>query len=194
MIMFKLQQVASVAAAVVGLAIATVPATAAPTIYFGAPVIGATTVNVDVVVGNLGTEIVSAYDLDVTYDTNALTFANLAFSLNLGDSSLFQALEGFVDTTGLVDFFSVSLMSDDDLFALQAGGPVTLATIEFTGSDASSLAFANWGDFNDVKGRRNQVIIPGGNIPEPATYALIGLGLVGSLLPGAVRRRRETHL
>lgn len=191
--MFKLQQVASVAAAVAGLAFGIAPATAAPTIYFGTPVVGATTVGVDVVVGNLGNEIVSAYDLDVTYDVGALTFANLTFSLNLGDSSLFEALEGVVDTAGLVDFFSVSLLSDDDLFALQGGGPVTLATIEFTGSDASSLAFANWGDFNDVKGRRNQVIIPG-NVPEPATYALIALGLVGSMVPGAVRRRRETHL
>lgn len=196
--MFKLRQIAGTAAAVVSLAFGMVPATAAPTIGFENTVVNGGTVSVDVVVGDLGNQIVSAYDLDVSYDTGALVFSDLTFGTGLGGSD--DVVEGFDDSlAGLLDFFSVSLLSDADLFSLQGGGPVTLATLAFTGDDASSLAFINWGTnlgtdiTNDVKGRLNRVIIPGAvvPVPEPATYALVGLALAGAFVPGALRRRRE---
>jgi hypothetical protein len=93
-----------------------------------------------------------------------------------------------------VDFASISLLGDDQLLALQNGGPVTLATLEFTGDDPSSLAFANWGMSNnvtnDVKGLDNRVIIPGGSVPEPATYMLVTLALAGVLFSSTLRRGR----
>lgn len=183
--MFKVKQMASVAAAVVSLAFGIAPATAAPTIGFGAPVVNGATIDVDIVVGNLGSEIVSAYDLDVAYDELALTFLDFVFSDKLGGPlDAIEILGGTV--AGLVDIFSVSLLTvDDDIFALQNGGPVTLGTLQFTGSDAGSLAFVNWGPYNDVKGRRAQVII--GQVPEPATYGLIGM----ALLAAGVARRRQ---
>jgi hypothetical protein len=83
------------------------------------------------------------------------------------------------------------------LYALQLGGPVTLATLQFTANsdgDTSSLTFANWGrdvlagTFNDVKGRNNEVIIS--QVPEPASFGLAAIALAGMLTPGALRRRR----
>lgn len=188
--MFKLKQMASVAAAVVSLAFGMAPATAAPTISF-VPVAG----GVDVVVGNLGGDIVAAYDLDVNYDVSALTFTGFSLSSGLGDPTAIDPITllptEFVGDAqdqvlgGLVDLWGLSLLSDFDLSALQNGGPVTLATLLFTGSDFSSLAFVNWGPMNDVKGAGNNVII--GQIPEPATYGLIGM----ALLAAGVARRRQ---
>jgi hypothetical protein len=97
----------------------------------------------------------------------------------------------------LVDFASTSLLGDDDLFALQHGGPVTLAMLQFTANadgDISSLTFANWGrdvlagTFNDVQGRNNEVFV--GQVPEPASFGLAAIALAGMLTPGAFRRRR----
>lgn len=192
--MFKLRQVASVAAAAVSLAFGMTSAQAAPTIKF---VVGAGG-SVDVVVEDLGGDIVAAYDLDVSYDASALTFTGFAFSSELGDLTPFDPLTlcspefcgDVLDLGGLVDFWGLSLLGDAALFGRQNGDSVTLATLKFDGTDFSSLAFVNWGTglpTNDVKGARNQVIIPGGQIPEPATYGLVGL----ALLAAGVARRRQ---
>lgn len=186
--MFKLKQIASVAAAVAGLAFGMSPALGMPTIGFGAAVANGTDFDVDVTVSNLGGDIVSTYDLDVSYDDTALTFVDLAFSAALGGP--LDVSEGFDDTlAGLVDLFSVSFLTDADLLVMQGGDSVTLATLTFTGNDFSSLAFVNWGTngnvTNDVKGRGNRVIIPG-QVPEPATFGLVGMALFAA---GLARRR-----
>jgi len=188
--MFKLKQIASVAAVVAGLAFGMAPALGMPTIGFGAAVANAngTDFDVDVIVSNLGGDIVAAYDLDVSYDDTALTFVDLAFSGALGGP--LDAIEDFDGTlAGLVDLASISFLSDAALLVQQGGDSVTLATLTFTGNDFSSLAFVNWGTngnvTNDVKGRGNKVIIPG-QVPEPATFGLVGMALFAA---GLARRR-----
>lgn len=192
--MFKLKQMVSGAAAVVSLVFGIAPAMAGPTIGFGNIVSGSGMVSVDVVVGDLAGEIVSAYDLDVSYNVGALTFSTVLFGPSLGDVNAFEVFTAVESgLPGLVDFAASSLLDDAALGALQGGGPVTLATLQFTGSDLSSLAFINWGTdlvndvTNDVKGRNALQIIPGGQIPEPATYGLVGM----ALLAAAVARRRQ---
>lgn len=183
--MLKFKQLASVAAAAVSLAFVAAPATATPTIGFGAAVANGANWDVDVVVDGLAGEIVSAYDIDVAYDAGQLSFVNWVFSLNLGSPLVDEILDA--SAPGLVDIYSVSLLGDGDLFTLQGGSSVVLGTLTFTGTDFSSLAFVNWGPTNDVKGAGNRVIIPGGQIPEPATYGLVGL----ALLAAGVARRRQ---
>lgn len=188
--MKRLKKLASVAAVAAALVIGAASAVAAPTIYFGpAADAGGGVIGVDVVVGDLGPQIVSAFDLDVSYDVGALTFGTVLFSTVLGDASLAEAFNAFAESGGVVDLAAVSLLSDVELLALQGGGPVVLATLQFTGSDASSLAFVNWGTdpandtTNDVKGLNNHVIIP---VPEPASFGLVGIALLAA---GAARRR-----
>jgi len=190
--MLKLKQMAGVAAAVAGLALGAVSASAAPTSYF--TVVGN---KADVVIGNLGGNIVAAYDVDVQYGPGAGNFVGMTFGSGLGawdaDDLLTEVFNlGPEVAGGVVDFAAVSLLSDADLLALQGGDSVVLATLEFDGNDLSSLQFVNWGPTNDVKGADNRVIIPGrSQVPEPATYALVGLALAGAYVSGALRRGRD---
>lgn len=187
--MFKLKQMAGVAALVAGIGFGMAPAMASPMISFVVVAGG-----VDVVVDNLGGNIVAAYDLDVSFDTSVLTFSSLTFGSGLGDEAFLEVINDLLQPVvgGLVDFAAVSLLSDSDLLTLQGGSSVTLATLQFAGSDFSSLAFANWGTglpTNDVKGAGNQVII--GQVPEPASLALVGIAMAGMLTAPALRRRKE---
>ena len=72
--MFKLKQVAGAAALVAGLTLAALPASAAPTISFGAAVVNGSNIEVDVIVADLGNDIVAAYDIDVQFDASTLAF------------------------------------------------------------------------------------------------------------------------
>ena len=140
--------------------------------------------------GALG-EIVSAYDLDVAYDPSIVTAVALSFGNMLGGPS--DSLQSAVGTSGLVDLAELSFLSDAALAALQGTGPITLATLYFSGDNlgTSPLTFANYGDgFNDIKGANNDpyltptlnsgsITVVTTGVPEPASLLLLGFGMVG---------------
>ena len=138
-------------------------------------------------------EAVSAYDLDILFDT-ILTASNLVFGpLNLlGMEFLFEVLNDFdLSVDGVIDAAQLSFLSDDQLFVLQGGEDVALFTVDLTVGDGVDDAFfdfdLSWDDSNDVKCDLAQICAPVG-VPEPGTLALIGLGLFGM---AASRRRRK---
>ena len=142
-------------------------------------------------------EIVSAYDLDVTYNAALFAATGVTFGTSLGLS--FQASNL---SSGLVDLAEVSLESDLDLAALQ-GDSVTLATLTFNATGTGTGAFNFVFDaFNDVKGRDAQVLsltagsgqvqVGANPVPEPGTLMLLGSGLAGLLGYGWRRRRTQS--
>jgi hypothetical protein len=180
----RLTTLASAIALLGGLIAAAGPASAAATIYFtgGGAFSAGNSVSVDVMVGNLPAgQAVTAYDIDVGYNAAVLSFFDVFFDVQLGDSALGEAIQGANGSvSGVLDLFSLSLLPDADLVALQAGGPVHLASLQFTAladGDTSDMSFMNWGPFNDVKGVGNQVLI--GQVPEPASFGLAALALLG---------------
>ncbi len=143
--------------------------------------------SVEVVVSGLGTEVVSAYDLDILFDPLMLTPMTITQYLVLGDDTLFEAFYSQNIYANYLDIAGVSLLSDSDLATLQAGGDVTLAKLDFEAIMAgdTSLSFS-WGPGQDVKGRNNVVLIPS-SVPEPSTLLLLGAGIAGI---AAWRRKR----
>jgi len=150
--------------------------------------------------GATAPEIVSAYDLDVAYDPSIVTAVALSFGNMLGGPS--DSLQSAVGTSGLVDLAELSFLSDAALAALQGTGPITLATLYFSGDNlgTSPLTFANYGDgFNDIKGANNDpyltptlnsgsITVVTTGVPEPASLLMLLLGLLP--LAGTTYRRK----
>jgi hypothetical protein len=116
---------------------------------------------VDVFFSDLGGEIVSAYDLDITYDPAVLDPVEVAFTTALGDELFFEVLsDSDLSSPGIVDLAQLSLLPDDVLAALQTADPLVVATVRFdaVGAGTSDLGFV-FDAFNDVKGR-DAAILP----------------------------------
>ncbi len=166
-------------------------------------------VTVDVVISGLvaANEIVSAFDLDVTYDSTILTATNVIFGSSLGIFDFFEVFESFeLSTSGVVDFAALSALDDTDLSV--QGDSVTLATLSFDAlSDGmSSLNFVldppnDPAPVKDVKGRNAEILLltvgegsvdaTVAPIPEPSTIFLFGSGLVGLVGMKVFRNRKK---
>jgi hypothetical protein len=157
--------------------------------------------SVDVVATGLGAapaDIVSAFDILVSFDPGIVTPTGFSFTNNLGDPALFEADNSATfgsnpfATPGFADLFALSYLFDGDLLTLQSAllsyPDVPLATIDFTANvgipngSNPNLAFV-WDAFHDVKGSNNTPI----TVPEPGTILLIGAGMAGL---GLSRRRK----
>lgn len=91
---------------------------------------------VDVVVSGLlaANRIVSAFDLDVTYDPSIIDATGVIFGPFLGnpDPSMFESDNAAVLTSGRIDFWELSFLSDADLSGIQSGmDSLSLATLSF---------------------------------------------------------------
>ena len=149
------------------------------------------TASVDII-ATLGVrEIVAAYDLDIAYNPSIVTATAVSFGSLLGGPV--NSFQSAIGTSGLIDLAEVSLLSDADLALLQGAGPITLATLFFSGDNpgTSPPSFINYGQAgNDIKGYNNipygsptldggSITVTGGQVPIPPSMLLLGFGLMG---------------
>jgi hypothetical protein len=145
-------------------------------------------VTVSVMIDGLGDGVplsLSAYDLDIAFDSSALSFVGYG---------LFDDLGGVIDaldlswgewTPGVINIAELSFLSNFDLWDFQPGS-FTLAELFFTVDTAvtSAIAFA-YADLQDVNGDTINIIgvntasITGTNpVPAPAALTLMSLALL----------------
>ena len=164
------------------------------------------TFDVAVKISGLGSEIVSALDINILFNPALLSATGV--SVNTGEF-------GFSDFglatfgAGNVGINGLSLELDDDLAAIQTDDAFTLVTLSFLAGavdGSSTLLFGAPLVFSsNIVGRgSNSVNVAlqgacvtvgaGGpcatNVPEPTSYALVGLGLFAAFAPTALRRRK----
>ena len=148
-------------------------------------------IDVDVVVSGLSAagEIVSAYDLFVSYDASVLTASTISYgsfldtAIQLSDTSIY----------GLLEFSEISLLTDAELALLQSDS-FTLATLSFSaiaiGSSLLTFEPNPVLGIIDVVGRNYQSLeVSAGTglvsvvklpvtVPEPGSMLLMLLGLL----------------
>lgn len=155
---------------------------ASPTVQFG------DVFNVDVVVSGLSAakEIVSAYDLGVSYDPTILSASRVSFGPYLNDSGGTGLQDALFSSPGIINFAELSFLSDIGLAAQQLDSFV-LATLSFDtlAIGSSTLSFLPSPGFGvDVKGVSAEVlrlqvgsnlitVIPSASVPEPTALALM---------------------
>lgn len=152
---------------------------------------------VDIVISGLeeGTldEIVSAFDLDISFNQNILAAKDPIFGSFMGDPSLADVLftSDIVSTPGIIDLAGLSFLSDIALAALQPDSFV-LATLAFTaiGAGTSPLSFRtdplaglnvtgrNAAVLGDLSANTASINVSGAPVPEPPVILLFGISLL----------------
>jgi hypothetical protein len=152
------------------------------------------TASVDLRISGLtpGTTALGTYDVNLAFDPALVAFQSVTYGDTLLGNQLdllgFGSLQVTTPGSGIVNLFELSFDTPSALLGLQASS-FTLATLSFLalaeGGSPLALSVNALGDQNgDVLGASLQdgsiaVSAPTSAVPEPASAALLGLGLVG---------------
>jgi hypothetical protein len=206
-----MNRVLVLAAALVGLVFAA-PARAAVILSFdpaSSIVDVGDVVDVDVVVSGLSSleEILSAFDLDVTYNNAIVDATGVTFGPHLGDESQSEVINNVIDSPGRIDFAATSLLSDGDLYLMQPD-PMVIATLSFVAlaPGTTPLIFdpttppgillvgfmATPIDLDLITALPGEITVRE-RVPTPEPSTLL-LGLVGLLAAGRLRAQRPGRI
>ena len=145
-------------------------------------------VTVDVVISGLaagGPPSVGAFDLDVSFNPAILSSTGVTFGHSLGNPGLGEVLTASSLVPGVIDFAAVSLLSSEELDALQPAR-FSLANLAFSpvGVGTSRLTFSQvivadtFGVTLDTDSRVGSVTV----VPEPSSLFLFAPVLVAAIV------------
>jgi len=172
--------------------------------------------SLDVKITGLGSEIVSVFDLNIYF--NPAQLQAVSYSLGAGLGGPWTDIPAVPGSPNSFDLFAFSNLvdpdnplTDDDLAAVQTDDSFVLLTLNFqaVGAGVSQVWFGAGANERDLVGRNAELLSgvqfqdacvavnspTGGNnscnqIPEPNSYALLGLGLFAAFAPTLTRRRK----
>jgi hypothetical protein len=164
-------------------------------------------ITVDLAISGLGTEILSAYDLNLFFGNNVLSAGSVTQFLgqfggfsNTSTSAAFNADNVEVQLSSRLGGDDLASSQSDDFrfvtygFQARADG---VTWLQF-GPDAASERKFVGRNLQSLQVDLNSLCISVGTgtcvqaVPEPASMALVGIALTGLMVPGALRRRRHT--
>ncbi|WP_137938055.1 hypothetical protein [Chitinivorax sp. B] len=151
------------------------------------------TVNVDIIATDLGTDIISAYDLDVGFNQTILLGMGVTFYDKLGGPA--DSFSGFTLGVNVIDLWELSLIVDETILDAMQDDPITLATLTFKaiGVGLSGLSFlpdtvpgvsgqdvktwdAQLANTSIEDGSVEVIRDPNGRIPVAPSWMLLGIG------------------
>ena len=171
------------------------------------------TVSIDVSISGLGAEILSGFDLRFKYSPSILGFSLADGSTSVAQLGGAYGLAPFVDfdtsTNGDLHMFA-SAFEDDSVIAANQLDSFLLFHFDFVGASAGVTLFGlgpdlflerNFVGLKDAAGNPLSLTVDIGSacvavgtgqctVPEPTSYALVGLGLFAAFAPTALRRRK----
>lgn len=137
--------------------------------------------SIDIWARNLGTDIVSGFDIDIHFDSNALVFQSASFSSLLGDG--IDSLQDALLQGSVINLAELSFLFEDQLNALQNGTDFILGSLTFAASELGSTAislsdaFVTGADLFaptfSGPGNTLTVEVSPSQVPEPATWLLV---------------------
>ena len=178
------------------------------------------TFSLDVKISGLGSEIVSVFDLNVYFNAAQVKAVGYSLGSGLGGSWTDLGFDPLSPGSPLdsFDLFAYSNLvdpadpnTDDALAAVQTANSFVLMTLNFEaiGAGVSQVWFGTGPNERDLVGRNSAFLEgvqfqnacvavnspTGGNnacnqVPEPSSYALVGLCLFAAFAPGVTRRRK----
>jgi hypothetical protein len=149
-------------------------------------------ISLDLVIDGLGDfapDSLGAFDVDITYDTSLLSFQSYSLGWDLGDLSLFEAIDtsGGEGNPGVIDIAEISLLSSVELDAMQSSGFI-LASLDFSvdalmagnsttvSIDPLLMLSDGFGNLLTLEGTTDALI--SAPVPVPSTLILFSSGLL----------------